>query len=182
MPDDQEQSWPDNPNPPTTTYYNTYRWEKTWFTGTLIGSVFYGTCKISHLHARRSVLTALFAWPTLGMVVVLFFKCITALFNNARRKGERIKWGLVSYTMIMFSLATVHIAATDHILSISYIDNRNFPGNKNGAPPGPYGYQATIHYATISYIYNATFNLSNWAADGLLVSSSLDTVLGRPDA
>lgn len=43
----------------------------------------------------------------LGMLIVSFFKCMTALFGPTYRRGEGIKWNLVSYTVVMFSLATV---------------------------------------------------------------------------
>ena len=42
-----------------------------------------------------------------GLLVVLFFRCITALFNPTCRRGRGIKWGLVSYTTIVFLVGTV---------------------------------------------------------------------------
>ena len=47
------------------------------------------------------------AYSVLGIVVVLFFRCIAALLNSIHRREERIKWGLVTYTMVMFLLVTV---------------------------------------------------------------------------
>jgi len=84
-------------------------------------------------HIPLSVLTASFVRFILGMLVVLFFKCMTALFNPIHHRGEGIKWGLASYTVIMFLLVTIYTGTTLHKLSVSYIDNRNFPD-------GPYGY------------------------------------------
>lgn len=43
----------------------------------------------------------------LGVLIVLFFQCIAVLFDPANRRGEAIKWGLISYTVAMFSFATV---------------------------------------------------------------------------
>lgn len=97
------------------------------------------------------------------MLIVLFFKCMIALFNPANRRGEGIKWQLVSYTVIMFSLATVYIAMTDHILSISYIDNRNYP-------VGPFIYRLSLSFKAINAIPIVAFRLNSWLADGLLVS------------
>src|SRR5258707_15289898 len=97
---------------------------------------------------------------------------MTALFNPAYRRGEGIKWGVVSYTVIMFSLVTVHTTTNLYVLSISYIDNRDFTGPVEGAELyGPYGYQAAINFKAISVIPRVAFRLNNWSADGLLVSS-----------
>ena len=78
------------------------------------------------------------------MVVVLLFKCMAALSNPVHRKGEGVKWELVSCTMAMFSFVTVLTAADLGILSISYIDNREFPGIEDVIPPGPPGYEGFI--------------------------------------
>jgi len=105
----------------------------------------------------------LFVRFILGMLIVLFFKCMAALFNPVNRR-DGIKWGFVFYTVIMFSLATVYTATKAHILSICYIDNRNFPDD------GPWGYHESMSYSAIFVISRAAFNLNNWSADGLLVS------------
>ena len=97
---------------------------------------------------------------------MLFFNCMTALFNPAYRRGEGVKWGLVIFTVIMFSLVTVYTATKDHILSICYIDNREFPHY------GPWGYHEAHGYTAIFIVARAAFNLNNWLADGFLVSSS----------
>ena len=111
----------------------------------------------------------------LGMLVVLFFKCMTSLLNPIYRRGERIKWGLVSYTAVMFALATVLTGMSLHILSISFIDNREFSHPEGRLHPGPYGYFEWIYYKPINIIPNAAFCLNNWLADGLLVSSLFDS-------
>ena len=163
MSDSQLESWSDNPNAPETSY-RLYFLEKTWFAGHLIDSILYGRRKRSPPTHPPSVLTAFFGWFTLGMLVVLFFKCMTTLFNPVHRRGEGIKWGLVSYTVAMFSLATIYTATRLHILSICYIDDRAFPG-------GPYIYGYAIRYKTITIISSAAFYLGGLLADGLLVSS-----------
>ena len=117
-----------------------------------------------------SVLTTLFVRFTPGILIILFSNCMTALFNPVHRRGEGIKWGLVSYTVVMFSLVTVYTATKGHIFSISYIDNRGFPR-------GPWGYQADTYLTAIPIVSRAAFNLNNWSADGLLVRPSFDTVV-----
>ena len=47
------------------------------------------------------------AYSILGIVVVLFFRCIAALLNSIHHREERIKWGLVTYTVVMFLLVTI---------------------------------------------------------------------------
>jgi len=107
---------------------------------------------------------------------VLFFNCMAALFNPAFRRGEGIKWGLVTYTVIMFSLVTVYTAMKDHILSICYIDNRDF---RHG---GPWGYHEFNTYSAIFITSRFAFNLNNWLGDGLLVSSLFAAVTAHPGA
>ena len=112
---------------------------------------------------------------------MLSFKCMATLFDPVHRRGsERIKWGLVSYTGVMFSLATVITAMNVNVISISYIDNRGFPGVEGVVPPGPYGYLMFIPSEAIEVIPDAMFNLSDWLADGLLVSSLFRAPLDHP--
>ena len=127
-----------------------------------------------HLHARSPVLTMIVRFVLLGALAVLFFQCMAALLNPVHRRKEGIKWGAVSYTMASFLLATVRLAAEFDIQSISYIDNREFPGIKGVLPPGPLGYQSLIYSHVLSIIPNLACVLNNLLADGLLVSSLFD--------
>ena len=112
-----------------------------------------------------------------GIIIVLGFSCVTALFNPTLRRGEPIKWGLVSYTAVMFSIATVQTAMYFQLQSISYIDNREFPGEDAALlSPGPYGYQASIISEALSVFPSVLFFLSEWLADGFLVSYSFYAV------
>ena len=104
---------------------------------------------------------------------------MTALFDPDNRRGDRVKWWLVSYTAIMFSAATVQTGMNLDILSISYIDDREFPGIDCVLPPGPWGYQVVISPTALSVIPNAMLTLCNWLADGLLVSSSFGAAFTR---
>ena len=98
---------------------------------------------------------------------MVFFRCMTGLFDPVHRRGERVKWGIVSYTVVMFSLATVLIAANFATFSVSYIDNRQFPD-------GPLVYMSSVLPRTLNPVADAMAIVSNWLADGLLVSSLLD--------
>ena len=176
----QQEQWSNNPNAPKISRY-LYVEEKSDFAGTLIGSILYGTRKMAHIYVRLTE-PDLFAGFILGVLIVLFFQCMAALFDSANRRGERIKWGLVSYTVAMFSFATVLTGMQLNIRSISYIDNREFPGVEDALPPGPLGYQSFIWSGPLSLTPSLMFALNNWLADGLLVGSFFDSTLVRSGA
>jgi len=129
-------------------------------------------------HPRLTALI-LFVLFILGMLVVLFFQCMTALLNPVNR-ARGIKWGLVSYTVAMFSFATAFTGLQLDIRSTSFIDNREFPGVKGLLPPGPSGYQLSIWSGGITIAATPTFLLNYWLADGLLVGSVFCAFLTRP--
>jgi len=95
---------------------------------------------------------------------VLFFKCMAALFNPVYR-GEGIKWGLVSFTMVVFSLETVVTSMSLNNLSVSYIDNREFHGVERAPFPGPLAYQ-------VSHYFNVTNVIPNFGDSSLTVSKT----------
>ena len=64
--------------------------------------------------------------------------------------------------------------------SVSYIDNREFPG-ADALPHGPYGYEGAVYAKAINLVPNVMFLLINWLADGVLVSSAPDSVTWVPD-
>ena len=73
----------------------------------------------------------------------------------------------------MFALVTAGTTMQLNVESISYINNRKFPGVEGVLSPGPLGYQWLIAPKPVSFLQSALFALSNWLADGLLVSSLL---------
>lgn len=174
MSDSQYKPWSDSPNAPKIPY-SLYILEKDFFAGFIIGSILYGKRKVS-LHVRLAMLTASFVRFIPGMLVVLFFQCMFTLLNPVHRyrTGGGMQWGLLCYIVVMFSLVTVLTAMNLNVLSILYIDNRDFPGVWGALPPGPLGYQVVISSRAINIIPNVAFNLNNWLADGLLVSCLLD--------
>ena len=166
MYDSQQKPWSDNPNAPKIPYH-LYVQEKASFAGNTIGSILYGT---PHLHVHLSVLT-LSVRLVLGIIIVLSFKCMAALFNPDNRRGMSMKWGLVSYTTITFSVSTAVTAIQLSLLSLRQIDNREFPGVRDALPPGPLGYQSSIFSGALPVAGNLLFFVNGWLADGLLVSS-----------
>ena len=111
---------------------------------------------------------------------MLFFQCLAGLFNSVHRKGERIKWGLVSYTVVTFLIVTVGTAMNLDYQSASYVDNRDFPGVEGVSPPGPLTYQMSAPSNVLATIINVSFPLNNWLADGLLVSPPSDAAFTHP--
>jgi len=167
MSESQEPPWSNNPNAPKIPY-SLYLEEKADFAGMLIASVLYGTHKFSHAHVCVTVPT-LFIRLIPGTLAVLFFQCMAALFNPINQRGAGVKWGLVSYTVTMFSIATVLTGMALNLESISHIDNREFPGVEGEFPPGPIGYQLSIWSGVLVIPPRLMFLLNNWLSDGLLV-------------
>ena len=104
---------------------------------------------------------------------------MAALFDSANRRGEKISWGLVSYTVAMFSFATVLTGMQLNGRSISYINNRDYPGVEGMVPPGPLGYLSSIWHSALSFVPFLMFALNNWLADGLLVGLIFDATPTR---
>ena len=107
----------------------------------------------------------------LGIVIILFFRCMDTLLNPVSRTKGSIKWSLVAHTVAMFSVATVDTAFNFDLQSICYIDNRNFSGVSGVLLPGPFSYQQFIYSDAINVIPNIMFLLNTCLADGLLVGS-----------
>ena len=159
--------------------YYQYVDEKVIFTGILMGSILYGTRKtppppLPHLstraHSVRSVV--------LGIVVALFFKCMAALLKPIHLRGDGVKWGLISCTVVMFSFVTVFTATSLIVQSNSYIDNRGFRDFYENRLLGPYIYEpheyqsATNCPTTPVFIPGLMFLFNYWLTDGLLVHPS----------
>jgi len=148
MSDSSEKPWFGGPYAPQIPYRE-YIAEKRNFAGCLIGAIVY------------------------GIVIVLFFHCMAALLGPASHTGGVVKWGLVVHTGAMFTFLTILFATLLDIQSISYIDNRAFPG-ADGAPwAGPVAYQLFIYSKAISVFPLVMFLLNNWLADGLFALSLL---------
>jgi len=103
---------------------------------------------------------------------------MVALLNPPYRRDEGIKLWLVFYTMAMFSFVTVYTAMNLYIQSNAFIDNRiSLRGSDTS---GPFNYQYFIRATALGLIPSVMFNLNNWLADGLLVSSLFDAALTCP--
>ena len=174
----QERPFSDNPNTPRVPY-DLYSEEKANFAGIVIGWILCSTHGDPHLHVRPPALTSS-VWLVLGVIVILLFQCVVAMLYPVHRRTGGNKWGLITYTVVMFSVVTVLTATGLDTQSISYIDDRELPGVEGVIPPGPLGYQSFIHSDLLSAVPNATFFLNNWLADSLLVSPLSDAAFTRP--
>lgn len=84
---------------------------------------------------------------------------------------KSVKWGLVAHTTALFLFLTMGAMMAQCAVFIEYLDNLDFPGTDK-APPGPIGYTSVHSTAGFPvYVYSVVFPLSQWLADGLLVSS-----------
>ena len=97
----------------------------------------------------------------------------------ARRRGERIKRGIVPYTALMFSIVTIFYALSVNIQSLSFIDNRGFPGVEGMPFVGPVGYRSFLESKAPGLAINLMWCLNSWLADGLLASPSFDVAFIR---
>ena len=111
----------------------------------------------------------------LGIVVALFFQCISVLLSpvNSIRRG--VKLALIFHTVAMFAILTIPIGLGASGLPTRYINNREYPGNDE-FPPGPIGYDYTLNRKATTIVFDAMFPLNQWLADGLLVGPIPDSV------
>lgn len=136
--------WSDNPYAPQI-LYGVYRWEKANFVGMFASAILY------------------------GIIVVLFYQCMNALLSPVNRRSGGIVWGLVAHTVAMFSFVTIDVCMKLDIQSISFIDNREYPGNKPGVS-GPYVYQLDpLLTSPIKTVPEIMAYLNMWLAGGLLL-------------
>jgi hypothetical protein len=95
---------------------------------------------------------------------------MAALLGPVNRVRGGIKWSFVAHTLVMFSIVSISTVLDLDVQSISYIDNRKFPGFDDGLPRGPVGYQLFIWLEPISQLNNLPLFVNGLFADGLLVS------------
>jgi len=166
MSDIQQNSWSDNPNAPEIPHV-VYLWEKVALATLFVSLMLYGERNHTSLLELNLFL--------LGTIIALFFKCMNALLSSVIHKREGVRWGLVSYTMVMFLVVTVVNAGSINLALISFIDNREFPGVQGSTLlQGPYGYTTSVYSKPLSIFPNVAALLNYWLADGLLVNPSFD--------
>lgn len=124
--------------------------------GIQLGDVTYGT------RSPQPSGTLLSPRIVLGVYVVLFFMCFSALWDG-RTASPRHSYIMMAYTAVVFALTTVGNAMQMRDLELVLVDNRNYPG-------GPMAYaQEQGSRRTLVPACTAVFTVSAWLADGLLV-------------
>ena len=98
------------------------------------------------------------------------------LLSPANPIKKKIKWALVVHTVALFLFLTIPVGIDLNYLFITYIENREFPGDDEH-PPGPLGYDDRLHNKAAFSVFNFMFPLNQWLADGLLVSPISDPVV-----
>ena len=113
---------------------------------------------------------AYLAWSThfLGIMVALFFQCMSVLLwpDNPIKRG--VKWALIIHAVLVFSFSITPIGIDLNHMSAMYIGNREYPGS-DVYPPGPIGYDDVVNTNLTFSVYSLFFPLNQWLADGLLV-------------
>lgn len=161
-----EPLWSNNPNAPRIRFL-VYFTEKVTLAGILLGAICYGTVLPTRLSLHPHVDHPIDP----GILVTVFFQCISVLLYPPNRTKRDTKWGLVAHTSAMFSFVTIATALTLDLQSTSYVDDRHFPGFRGGQlAPGPIGYKILVYSKAITVAPNLMFLFNQWLADGLLVS------------
>ena len=111
----------------------------------------------------------------LGIAVTVFFRCMCVLLSPANPIKRGIKCALVVHTVALFLFLTIPVGIDLNYLSISYINDREFPGDDE-QPPGPFGYGDTLHDKATFAVFSLMFPLNQWLADGLLVGPAQNPV------
>ena len=169
--------WLDGPSAPRIPYLVRPE-EKTTFAGAFLGAISYGTSAHTPSPLSSPVFTQL---RLLGIVIALFFQCMSALLDPINHARRDIKWSLVAHTILLFSCVTVFAGFQLLAPSISFIDNRGFPGSTVSLP-GPIGYVSLLFEKPIFIVPGAFGFLSNWLTDGLLVSFTFHPIFQLSDA
>ena len=98
------------------------------------------------------------------------------MFNPIHRRGEGINWGLLSYTAVMFALATGFIATNLTVVFISLFET----GFAQGGVLGSQMLAGPPILRALRITPSLMFLSISWLADGLLVSSLFDAGFAYP--
>lgn len=172
MADSSLESWSDKPNAPKIQSH-VYLIEKANFMGMFTCAASYGT---SAYTPRLSWLSPSVQFTIPGIVIILFFRCMSALFNPLNHTKGTVKRLLVAHTVATFLFVTVYTVISLDTLSVAYINHRQSPG-VGEYPPGPIGYQYSTYSMTSGTVAIVMFLFNNWLADALLVRIVFDPVV-----
>ena len=112
----------------------------------------------------------------LGIVVALFFQCMSVLLSPVNPMKRGVKWGLIAHTVAMFLFLTIPAGIDLNYLSTCSINYRDFPGDDE-YDPGPLGCYETLSTEAAATAFTVMFPLNQWLADGLLVGHISNSVV-----
>lgn len=103
-----------------------------------------------------------------GILITLFAICAYFLTSEWRSNGRRTPLYQLIYIVIMFSCATVYVAASARGINQSFVGSagETFPG-------GPSAYNLTLFSEGINIAGTSIYFIMNWMADALLVGCSV---------
>jgi len=97
-----------------------------------------------------------------GMLSMIALNCLRNLFKG--RPLRQVQWGIVAYTIIIYSWATIYLGTWTKYVEMMFIDDRNYPGDPGG-PLGFYENETPGIYVVVLVAYA----IINFMADGLLM-------------
>ena len=102
-----------------------------------------------------------------------------ALLNPVCGTKKAIKWGLVAQTFVMFSFLTIANLINDDLLSVEFVNNREF--SEAGRLLGPFNYAFFVDEEAEGTVAGFLPLINQWLANGLLVSPASNPVAHVPD-
>ena len=94
---------------------------------------------------------------------------MAALFHPVNRARAGIKWGFVAHTVATFACLMINVAMFYYLQAFSYTEKRKYTN-------GPLYYQIFVADDAVSTVPTGASVVCGWLADGLLVSTALDSV------
>ncbi|KAJ7744019.1 hypothetical protein DFH07DRAFT_978699 [Mycena maculata] len=93
---------------------------------------------------------------------ILFTITVQTLLMFLRRGRNQIPWGLVTYSVFMFILASIGLGGNAKFNEMTFIDDRNIPG-------GPNAFTEEFFTTPVNLMAFVAYILMSWLADGLVL-------------
>ncbi|KIJ64927.1 hypothetical protein HYDPIDRAFT_89869 [Hydnomerulius pinastri MD-312] len=97
-----------------------------------------------------------------GISVSLYVMSFHLLVRNSTRVEFKKRLPLLIYITVAFILGTIFMVTLAAFTQMAFIDNRDYPG-------GPNAYENNMFSIPVDDVGNASFVLTNWLADALVV-------------
>ena len=97
-----------------------------------------------------------------GYNVLLYVLCFQLLWNH-RKTDPQQSYVYIGYLTVLLILGTLYVVSDTRLVELAYVDHADFPG-------GPVAYALQEYSSPIEQLGNASYVVTNWLADGLMVS------------